>query len=89
MPFDDVTLTCKVLSLSEEHDYRLSYTWYRIGGDIPAKSIGKNSRKLIIPRFALADEGEYYCLSKLFGHCAKPKAATLTLDGEEYYCATS
>ena len=82
MPFDDVTLTCKVLLVSEEY-YDISYTWCRIDGDIPAKSNGRSSHKLTIPRFALADEGQYYCMPETFEHCAESNTVTLTLDGEK------
>ena len=83
MPFDDVTLTCQVPSVSKQYDSRLSYTWHRIGGDIPVNSSEKTNCKLTILRFGLADEGEYYCMPEVFGHCAKSNTVTLTLDGEK------
>ena len=77
MPFNNITLTCVVPQVL---DLPLIYTWYRDDG---TKSIGVHSSKFTIPRFGLADEGQYYCEAKAFGHCGKSNRVTLILDGEK------
>ena len=81
MPYNNITLTCVVKRVQY---MALVYTWYRRDGNT-SKSIGVHSSKFTISRFGLADEGQYYCEAKAYGHCGKSNRITLTLDGEKYY----
>ena len=78
MPCDNITLTCVVV---QAQYLALVYTWYQGNGNT-TKSIGVHSSKFTISRFGLADEGQYYCEAKAYGHCGKSNRITLTLDGE-------
>ena len=89
MPYDNITLTCVVVRVGP---ITVTYSWHRVDGDIPAKSTGVHSSELTIPWFGLADEGQFYCIIKKFGHCGKTDNITLTLDGENctsYYVASN
>ena len=77
--FHNLTLTCEPWSNSFEPTYQ----WHRSDGDIPMKSIGINSQQLTIPRVIPPDQGEYYCIGTLFGHCAVSNHAKVTVDGEK------
>ena len=77
MPYDNITLTCEQVQVRH---IKVTYSWC---GDIPAKSTGVHSSKLTIPWFGLADEGQFYCIIKAYGHCGKTDNITLILDGEK------
>ena len=64
---------------------RTTYTWYRVNDDIPTKAIpaGEHNEQLVIPSVVAEDEGKYYCIAKVFGHCATSNRATVNVDGEK------
>ena len=64
---------------------RTTYTWYRVDDDIPIKAAttGEHNDALFIPNVVTEDEGEYYCIAELFGHCAKSNRATVMVDGKK------
>ena len=65
----DVTLTCRPRSPLIMPE-TLTYSWHRVDGNIPSGSSGQNSARLTIHRIHPEDEGNYYCIARLFGHCA-------------------
>ena len=76
----DVTLTCKPLRGTP-----VEYSWHRVDGDIPLHSSGQNSSRLTIHRIVPADEGEYYCMGTLLGHCAKSNTVEVMVNGKKGY----
>ena len=81
---NDVTITCTpVRSIPDR------YSWHRVDGDIPLHSSGQNSRTLTIHRIVPADEGEYYCMGTVFGHCAKSNKAKVIVNGKKLYHTTT
>ena len=86
---NDVTLTCIPQRGTPD-----GYSWHRVDGDIPPHSSGQNTSTLTIHRIVPADEGEYYCMAALHGHCAKSNKVTVRVNGKEtivphmYYCLT-
>ena len=81
--FDNVTLTCRRATVTEVTSLLTTYSWHRVDGVIPTKAVGEHSEKLVIPSVVAADEGQYYCITEMFGHCAKSNSATVNVDGEE------
>ena len=75
---NDVTLTC-LPTQGTPH----VYSWHRVDGDIPAHSSGQNTSTLTIYRIVPADEGEYYCMGALFGHCAKSDTVKVRVNGKK------
>ena len=71
---NDVTLTC-----IPRRGTPKEYSWHRVDGDIPLHSSGQNSSRLTIHRIVPADEGEYYCMGTLFGHCGKSDIVRVTV----------
>ena len=78
---NDVTLTCSTLTVTDSTS--LEYSWHRVDGDIPSHSSGQNTSTLTIHRIVPADEGEYYCMGTLHGHCAKSDKVNVTVNGKE------
>jgi len=76
---EDVTLTC----LSSVDD--VTYSWHRVGGSIPSRSIGQNNSTLTIPRITPYDNGMYYCVAKRSGISVTSNKAVVTVNGEELY----
>ena len=87
--FNDITLTC-----TPARGRPNEYSWHRVDGDIPPHSSGQNSSTLTIHRIVPADEGEYYCMGTMFGHCAKSNIVNVKVNGKEttvphmYHCLT-
>ena len=78
---DDVTLTCSTSTVSENTS--IEYSWHRVDGDIPAHSSGQNTSTLTLHRIVPADEGEYYCMGTMHGHCANSKTVNVRVNGKE------
>ena len=76
---NDVTLTCTPITATYVPD---EYSWHRVDGVVPSYSSGQNSNKLTIHRILPADEGQYYCVASLFGHCAKSNTVTVIVGGK-------
>ena len=81
--FENLTLRCDPSSVLNSTVVQITYQWHRVGGSIPEKSIGNESRELTIPRVVPEDEGLYYCMGFHFGHCAVSNNATVIVDGEK------
>ena len=60
-----------------------AYSWHRVNGTIPSRSIGQNSDILIIPRATPHDIGEYYCTVKKENISVESNEATVTVNGEK------
>ena len=60
-----------------------TYSWHRINGSIPSRSIGQNSDTLIIPRVTPDDVGEYYCIVKKENVSVESNGATVAVNGEK------
>ena len=74
---NDVTLTCSsTSSLSSE-----TYSWHRVDSDLPSSSTGQNTNRLTLHNVVPADEGQYYCMATLFGHCAVSDNVMVTVEG--------
>ena len=58
-------------------------SWHRIGGSVPAKSIESDSGQLTIFRVTPEDQGKYYCMAILYGHCSNSNYATVIVDGKK------
>ena len=71
----DVTLTCSSTITPD------TYSWHRVNGDVPSQASGQNTDTLTIHRIVPADEGEYYCMATLFGHCAVSDNVMVTVEG--------
>ena len=76
---NDITLTCTPILTQEPPEY----SWHRVDGDIPPHSSGQNTSTLTIHRIVPADEGEYYCMGTMFGHCAKSDKVNVSVNGKE------
>ena len=76
---NDVTLTCTSTS-SLQPD---GYSWHRVDGDVPSHSSGQNTNRFTIHRAVPADEGQYYCMAMLFGHCAVSNNVMVTVEGKK------
>ena len=61
----------------------MTYYWYRVDGVIPTKAVGERRGKLVIPSVVVADEGQYYCITEMFGHCAVSNRTTVKVDSEK------
>ena len=75
---NDVTLTCTPVRSTPD-----GYSWHRVDGDIPAHSSGQNTSTLTIHGIVPADEGEYYCMGTMHGHCAKSDIVNVRVNGKE------
>ena len=80
---NDVTLTCTLNSSISINVIPTGYSWHRVNGDVPSHSSGQDSTTLTIHRIFLADEGEYYCMAELFGHCARSNNVTVIVEGKK------
>ena len=72
---EDATLTCLV-SVDD-----VVYSWHRVGGSVPSRSIGQNSNILSIPRATPSDIGVYYCTAERQGISIKSTEAVLRVNG--------
>ena len=75
---NDITFTCSPISNEPEE-----YSWHRVDGDVPSHSSGQNTNRLTIHRVLPADEGQYYCMGKLSGHCAVSNNVIVTVEGKK------
>ena len=75
---NDVTLTCLstfIISIT------IPYSWHRVNGNVPSQASGQNTDTLTIHRIVPIDEGQYYCMAILFGHCAVSNYVMVTVEG--------
>ena len=75
---NDATFTCTPISIEPDE-----YSWHRVDDDVPSHSSGQNTNRLTIRRVLPADDGQYYCMAKLFGHCAVSNNVTVTVEGKK------
>ena len=75
---EDVTLNC-----SASFD-NVAYSWHRVNGTIPLRSVGQNSNTFTIPRVTPHDEGAYYCMAKKENFSMKSSKAVVRIDGEDH-----
>jgi len=73
---EDVTLTC----LASVDD--VTYSWHRVGGGVPLRSIGKNNSTFTIPRITPYDNGMYYCMAKWNKISVESNKAIINVNGE-------
>ena len=57
----------------------VTYSWHRVGGSVPLRSIGENAHTLIIPRATPHDNGEYYCIIKKGNISVESNKAVVTV----------
>ena len=78
MALNDFTLTCSPRSpLISPREY----SWHRVDGDLPSSSTGQNTNRLTLHNVVPADEGQYYCMATLFGHCAVSNNVMVIVEG--------
>ena len=58
------------------------YSWHRVNGQIPSRSIGQMSFRLTIPRAIPPDEGLYYCVISKNSVSIESDRATLEVNGK-------
>ena len=75
---EDATLTC----LASVDD--VTYSWHRVGGSVPSRSIGQNNSTLTIPEVTPYDSGEYYCVAKREEISVQSNKALINVDGKDY-----
>ena len=76
---EDVTLNC-----SASFD-NVTYSWHRVNGSIPARSVGQNSNIFTIPRVTPHDDGAYYCIAKIENFSVESNKAVVRIDGENSF----
>ena len=76
---EDATLTC----LASVGD--VTYSWHRVGGSVPSRSIGHNSNTLTITRATPYDIGQYYCIAERQGISVESNKAVLGVNGKELH----
>ena len=74
---EDATLTC----LASVDD--VNYSWHRVGGSIPSRSIGQNNSTLTIPGVTPYDAGMYYCIAKRNDISVESDKAVVSVNGKE------
>ena len=72
---EDAVLSC----LSSVGD--ATYSWHRVGGSIPSRSIGQDNNTLTISRATPYDIGVYYCIAERQGISVKSSDAILRVNG--------
>ena len=77
--YHNLTLTCVPNIL---YSAWIDYQWHRVSGQIPAKAVVVKD-DLTIPSIVPEDQGQYYCTSIQFGHCAESNHVTVETDGEK------
>ena len=73
---EDVTLNC----LASVDD--VMYSWHRVGGSIPFRSLVRNRNELTILQATLPDEGIYYCTAMKEGIKVESNRTVVNVDGK-------
>ena len=76
LALEDVTLNCTA-SFAD-----VSYSWHRVNGSIPSRSIGHNNNTFTIPRATPYDEGSYYCVAKKNNFSVESNKAIISVNGK-------
>ena len=79
-----VALQNLTLFCSASVDY-VAYSWHRVSGSIPSRSLGHSSGTFFIPRVTPHDEGMYYCVAAKMGVVVESNRATVRVDGKDIY----
>ena len=58
------------------------YSWHRVNGMIPSRSMGRRRSTLTIPRAIPPDEGMYYCIISKNAVAVESDRATLEVNGK-------
>ena len=61
----------------------MTYSWHRVGGSVPLRSIGQNNSTLTIPRVTPYDAGMYYCIAKRNDISIESDKAVVSVNGKE------
>ena len=77
---EDVTLNC---SASVDDD--VTYSWHRVGGSVPLRSIVQSNSTFTIPRATPYDVGAYYCMAKKKEISVESNRAVVMVNGEKLY----
>ena len=75
---EDITFNC-----SSSVD-GVTYSWHRVDGHIPSRSLGQHSDTLTIHRVTPHDEGLYYCIANKSGISVQSNNASIQVDGKNY-----
>ena len=76
LALENAALTC----LASVDDVK--YSWHRVHGSVPPRSIGQDNSTLTIPRVIPYDAGVYYCIAKKDEITVESNKARLTVDGK-------
>ena len=60
----------------------VTYSWHRVDGHIPSRSLGQYSDTLTIHRVTPHDEGTYYCIASKSGISVQSNNASVQVDGK-------
>ena len=80
---ENITLNC---SASVED---VTYSWHRVSGSVPSRSIGQSSNIFTIPRIIPPDEGMYYCIASKESVRVESNRALIRVDGKQLYVIKS
>ena len=61
----------------------MTYSWHRVGGSVPSRSIGQNSNTLTILKATPYDIGVYYCIAERQRISVKSSEAVLRVNGKK------
>ena len=74
---EDITLTCSA-SING-----VIYSWHRVDGSIPSRSLGKDNHTLTITKVTSRDKGMYYCIASKEGIVAQSNRSVVIVNGKE------
>ena len=80
---ENITLNCTA-SIDD-----VTYSYYRVSGSLPSRSVGQNSNTFTIPRIIPPDEGMYYCIASKESVRVESNRALIRVDGKELYVIKS
>ena len=60
----------------------VTYSWHRVDGHIPSRSLGQYSDTLTIHRVTPHDEGMYYCIASKSEISVQSNNASVQVDGK-------
>ena len=67
----------------------MTYSWHRVSGRVPSRSIGQNSNIFTIPRIIPPDEGLYCCIASKESVRVESNRVLIRVDGKELYIIKS
>ena len=76
---EDVALNC---SASFEN---VAYSWHRVNGSVPSRSVGQNTNTFTIPGVTPHDGGTYYCMAKKENFTVQSTKAVVRVNGENLF----